>query len=129
MLRVHACFIQPTKKKILANTYLTPTTAVYVIPCKQWYFCKRYWSGALIFYLERGLALFFQLFMCTCTVEACKTVLSSHHKYNPHFFNKRLLPNKKSKAHAKPLYAALNTLHYITARSPKCGRIMLFWQN
>ena len=39
---VHARFIQPTKKKILTNIYLTPTTAVYVIPCKQWYFCKRY---------------------------------------------------------------------------------------
>ena len=39
---VHARFIQLTKKKILINIYLTPTTAVYVIPCKLWYFCKRY---------------------------------------------------------------------------------------
>ena len=34
MPSVHTGFIQPTKKKILANTDLTPTTAGYVIPCK-----------------------------------------------------------------------------------------------
>ena len=34
MPSVHTCFIQPTKKKILANTDLTPTTAVYVIVSK-----------------------------------------------------------------------------------------------
>ena len=34
--------------------YLKTETIRTTVDSRQWYFCKRYWSGALISYLERG---------------------------------------------------------------------------
>ena len=42
---------------------VTTTNKFNILIYMQWYFCKRYWSGALISYLERGQPIGFS-FLC-----------------------------------------------------------------
>ena len=64
-----------SSQQIATNHIVKVLTAI--VMGMPWYFWKRYKSGAAVSYLERGQPLVFSFFMRTCTVEACKTVLSS----------------------------------------------------